>query len=127
MSRYNLEHTWGPSTTERMRRKFKNYFGALEFNQDRMKTSPGFCEYHLYMPEHIILSPEELRSVCDRHTPGGGYIGIIQRGVPPGQPLRAFKWESKWYWKKPYNKGVGKIEKVVNKKTEKTHNVVGRV
>lgn len=110
-----------------MRKKFKDYHGALEFKQNRMKTSPGYVEYYLYMPEHIILSPEELRSVCGPHIPGGGMIGIVQRGVPLGQPLRAYIWESKWYWKKPYLKGVGKIEEVDNKKTKKSYNVAGKV
>ena len=127
MSKYSLSRNWGPSPEEIMREKFINYFGALDFMRNELTKSPGFLEYYLYVPEYIILTPEELKSVCGRHTPGGGYTGIIQRGVPPGQPLRAYIWESKWYWKKPYNKGVGKIDKVVNKKTKKPYNVAGRV
>ena len=93
-----------------MREKFKSYYGALDFEQNDLKTSPGFCEYYLYMPQHKILTPDELRFVFKDHTPGGGMIGLIQRGVPSGYPLRAYTWQNKWYWKRPYNKGVGEID-----------------
>lgn len=110
-----------------MSEKFKNYFGALDLIYNRIMTAPGYIEFYLYMPEHIILTPEELMSVCGRHMPGGGMIGIKQRGVPRGQPFKAYIWESRWHWKKSYDKGVIKVGKMVNKKVKKNYKVAGRV
>ena len=110
MSRYELKTDWGPSPEERMREKFKSYFGALDFVKNDLKTAPGYVEYYLYMPEHKILTPDELRFVFKDHVPGGGMIGLKQRGVPQNMPIWAYIWQKNWYWKRKYKKGVGKID-----------------